>query len=190
MAAEKYLNSEETRQYLALRHDLHRSPVTLSKMANDGRLPADKYDGRRRLHAVSSLDAFAARTMRPTTSQTEGIPVMPTNKRDLTSPRFGKSSAGATDTEKRSPAALAKGGRNRDVSEQNADTARPGKTGHDTGSRGAGRQFTEGGGAVPGKRSAQGISAPSRSGRTGNVAGEAANRARGPRRDKTRDYAK
>jgi hypothetical protein len=180
MAAEKYLNSEETRQYLADRHNLHRSPVTLGKMANDGRLPADKFDGRRRLHAVSSIDAYAARQMRPNVSETEGIPM----GRDLRSKKFAGSGAGAEATERRRNVEHARGGRNRDVDVQKADTQRGGRTGHDTGRSGAGRIAASGGWGSPGNKSRIGISADAEPGITGG-----STRASRPRPSRS-DYSK
>ena len=111
----------------------------------------------------------------------------------MTHPRFGKGSAGAQDSERRNDkAALAKGGRGGDkrmFDEQQAGTAASGRTGK-LDRRGPGEKFGGGGAAVPGKRSSVGISAPAVPSRTGNVAGEAANKSRGPLRDKTRDYGK
>ena len=111
--------------------------------------------------------------------------------RDLTTKKFhsgGK--AGAEDTEKRKDIAFGKGGRNKDVGEQNADVAQPGRTGHRDGQSNAGKKFGVGGPAVPGKKSAIGIAAEAAPSVTGNARGSAANSARGPRRDKTRDYGK
>jgi hypothetical protein len=184
----KLLTSEEARQYLADKHDVHRSPDTFHRWHRKKILVADGFDGIKRRYHPDSLDAHAARITKisPVPS---GIPLeeKPMTK-DLTSRTF--KNAGAEATEKRRNVEFGKGGRNRDVGEQNADTQRQGRTGHQTNQRGAGAAFTEGGPAVPGKRSSIGISAPARSGRTGNVDGEAANRSRGPRRDKTRDYGK
>jgi hypothetical protein len=138
------------------------------------------------------LDLFAAQYLRPNHSLTEGIPSPEEGTKemkktqDLTSRTFKNAEA----TEKRRNVEFGRGGKNRDVGEQNADTAQPGRTGHRDGQSGAGRKFGEGGGAVPGNKSSVGISAPAKAGRTGNVEGEAANSARGPRRDKTRDYGK
>jgi hypothetical protein len=140
------------------------------------------------------LDLFAAKYLRSNHSLTEGIPTPEegndkmSKKSDLTSRTF--KNAGAEATEKRRNVEFGRGGKNKDVGEQNADTAQPGRTGHRDGQSGAGRKFGEGGGKVPGNKSSVGISAPAKAGRTGNVEGEAATSSRGPRRDKTRDYGK
>jgi hypothetical protein len=191
MATDKFMSSDRAREYLERQHGISRSPATLDTWHRDGTLPAKK-DGRFRIYERSQLDDFAQSRFRGTSKPEEqGIPEMkPTRKQTLANPRFGKSDAGAEDTETRRNVQHARGGRNRDVDEQNADTQRSGRTGHQTDQHGRGQQFTGGGGAVPGKRSSVGISAPARSGRTGNVDGEAANRSRGPRRDRTRDYGK
>jgi len=68
-------------------------------------------------------------------------------------------------------AALAKGGRNKDVGEQNADTGTPGITGHKTAAKGAGKISALGGPGLKGNKSKIGQAAPAVEGRTGNAAG-------------------
>ena len=58
------LTSAEALVYLSQR-GIRRSPVTLQKMSQDGRLPAAAYDGRRRLYDPVALSAFAARQLKP-----------------------------------------------------------------------------------------------------------------------------
>jgi hypothetical protein len=57
----------------------------------------------------------------------------------------GNKRTSAEATQKRyDPAALAKGGRNRDVGEQNADLGKPGQTGKRNSTGGPGKQFADG----------------------------------------------
>jgi hypothetical protein len=196
---QQLLSTREAQKYLAEKHNLQREMPTFHRWAQSGELPADSYQGRGRRYDPRSLDIQAARlTTRSNDKLEAGIPVpadQHTKTRNEkmskdTSKSFNTRRTSAEASETRRAVPFGKGGKNRDVHTQNADTAAPGITGHKTSAKGAGKQFLEGGNAVPGKRSAQGVAAPARSGRTGNVTGEAANSARGPRRDRSRDYSK
>jgi hypothetical protein len=184
------MSSEEALAYLADQHGVHRSPVTLAKMHYDGRLPADAHEGRFRRYSPRSIDAYVARELTPTQNLKEGIPVMGT--KDLTTKKFhGGGKAGAEDTERRTKLDANEGGKGagkKMFGAQSAAVKTKGKTGPDDEHDWS--QFAAAGPKVPGRKSAQGISAPPRSGRTGNTDGAAANEARSPRRSRSRDYSK
>jgi hypothetical protein len=171
MAAEKYLSSMQALRYLADRHDVHRSAITLERMNRDGRLPADGYSGRLRRYRPASLDIYAAR-LQPNQPLKEGIPTMPA--KDLTSKTFRKGSAGAEGSERRNEKApLAKGGRGADNhmhGQQQATTKTRGSVGpRDV--RGPGEKFGGGGYGTPRGVSKVGVAAPAEPGKTGNAAG-------------------
>jgi hypothetical protein len=172
MAKNSYLSSEDARAYLHQQHGINRSAGTFDRWHSDGTLPASRRDSRFRQYSREHLDEFAQRHFRNSTPDQEAIPMARvTRKNTFTNPRFGKSDAGAQDTERRSPAALAKGGQDRMFAEQNADTARPGKTGHDTVRKGAGKISALGGYGTPKGKSKVGEAGVAAPGRTGNATG-------------------
>jgi hypothetical protein len=193
--AERYLSTSEMLNYLNTRHGVRRSHDWANKAAAKGKLVPDDYEGPYRRYSPRSVDVYVARKIRSNQPMKEGIPAPEEigtetmSRKDLTSRTFAGIDAGQATLEKQKGDFL-KDGRNRDVGEQNADVAQPGRTGHRDGQNNAGKKFAESGPAVPGNKSSVGISAPARAGRTGNTEGEAANASRGSRRSKTRDYSK
>ena len=72
--ADRHLTSEETLDYLKHEHGMRRSSVWLQKAHADNRLPASRYDGRRRQYEVSALDDFANQHFNNSPKDEEGIP--------------------------------------------------------------------------------------------------------------------
>ena len=139
----EYLPSADALRYLQEKHGITRSHGTLHAWQRQGTLKADRYDGRFRTYMPETLDKFAEKHFRTSSPESEGIPMGRVSRRNS----FGD--AGATATERRnSKAPLAKGGRNADVGEQNADVQRPGHTGKTSNARGPGKQSTLGGWAA------------------------------------------